>query len=84
MAVYEESEDEPDEDAPQKSTKLPDLKEGEVCHTVKVDPQSHFTEPPARYTEASLIKFFEEKGIARPLDVYAHHHHHYCTWLCGT
>lgn len=66
MAVYEESEDEPDEDAPQKSTKLPDLKEGEVCHTVKVDPQSHFTEPPARYTEASLIKFFEEKGIARP------------------
>jgi len=68
MAVYEEEEDEKntDDDLPQKSTRLPALTEGEYLAIDKIDPQQKFTEPPARYTEASLIKFLEEKGIGRP------------------
>lgn len=67
MAVYEESEEEEsDRHAPKKSTRLPELTEGEVYTAQELDAQSHFTEPPARYTEATLIKFLEEKGIARP------------------
>ena len=46
--------------------KLPDLKEGEVFSDFTVEKNQHFTEAPARYTEASLIKFLEENGIGRP------------------
>ncbi|MBP3918254.1 MAG: type I DNA topoisomerase [Clostridia bacterium] len=68
MAVYEESEDEerPASDAPEKSAHLPELSEGDILPLNEVLPEQHFTEPPARYNEASLIKFFEEKGIGRP------------------
>lgn len=45
---------------------LPELNEGENLTSDKVEPNRHFTEPPPRYTEASLIKFLEEKGIGRP------------------
>ena len=45
---------------------IPDIKEGEVLECISVSKQQHFTEPPARYTEASLIKFLEENGIGRP------------------
>ncbi len=45
---------------------LPDIKTGTVVHNKKIDPQQHFTQPPPRYTEASLIKTLEEKGIGRP------------------
>jgi len=45
---------------------LPVLKEGENVKTEKVKPLQHFTEPPPRYTEASLIKALEEYGIGRP------------------
>ncbi|MGM9652706.1 MAG: type I DNA topoisomerase [Eubacteriales bacterium] len=64
LAVYEESTDEPsgeDDD-----TKLPAFAQGDVLSCVGVHPQQHFTEPPARYTEASLVKFLEDKGIGRP------------------
>ncbi len=64
LAVYEESED-ATEDSPKKA-KLPDLQNGEVLQTNEVIPSQHFTEPAPRYTEASLIKFLEEKGIGRP------------------
>lgn len=47
-------------------TALPELKEGDPLTADKVNPNRHFTEPPPRYTEASLIKFLEEKGIGRP------------------
>lgn len=46
--------------------KLPNIKEGEVFSNFKIKKEQHFTEPPARYTEASLIKFLEENGIGRP------------------
>ena len=47
-------------------TKLPSVKVGEVLMFDDIKKQQHFTEPPARYTEASLIKFLEENGIGRP------------------
>ncbi|MBQ8382130.1 MAG: type I DNA topoisomerase [Clostridia bacterium] len=46
--------------------KLPPLAEGEVLNTTAVTPDQHFTKPPARYTEASLIEAFKEMGIGRP------------------
>lgn len=46
--------------------KLPELKEGEKLNLIELVPSQHFTEPPARYTEATLIKKLEEEGIGRP------------------
>ena len=63
MAVYEESTDEVDEE---KNKKLPAISEGDILTNMNVSCDQHFTEPPARYTEASLTKFLEEKGIGRP------------------
>ena len=45
---------------------LPELTEGQVLDCNSILPEQHFTEPPARYNEASLIKFLEERGIGRP------------------
>ena len=45
---------------------LPDMKENQELKLEKLDPKQSFTEPPARYTEASLVKTLEEKGIGRP------------------
>lgn len=45
---------------------LPDVKQGETLVLDKLDPSQHFTKPPARYTEASLVKELEKKGIGRP------------------
>ena len=58
-AVYEDSKK---EDTPQ----LPALKKSDEVETVFIDPEQHFTQPPARYSEASLIKTLEELGIGRP------------------
>ena len=62
-AVYVEGKDEEDE---VKQSPLPDLKEGEPLALTGTKPEQHFTQPPSRYTEASLIKALEEKGIGRP------------------
>ncbi|MCF6466324.1 type I DNA topoisomerase [Clostridium sp. Cult2] len=48
------------------SEEMPILEEGEIVKVNKIDPNQHFTQPPARYTEASLIKTLEELGIGRP------------------
>ncbi len=45
---------------------LPELEEGNIEKLIELDPKQSFTEPPARYTEASLVKALEEKGIGRP------------------
>jgi len=71
MAVYEESVDETVKNAddafdPEKNSKLPIIKQGEVFSASKPDAKQHFTEPPLRYDEATLIDFFKEKGIGRP------------------
>jgi DNA topoisomerase-1 len=46
--------------------KLPDLKEGSALKLIELQPKQHFTQPPPRFTEASLIRELEEKGIGRP------------------
>ena len=51
---------------PDEEQKLPEVKTGEALDLIKVDPQQKFTEPPARYNEASLIKTLEKLGIGRP------------------
>ena len=69
MAVYEETEEEKagsDEVNEQKNIRLPDLKEGDKVTLRSLLPEKHFTEPPARYTESSLVQFLEKMGIGRP------------------
>lgn len=61
-ALYEESTDEEEEDA----SKLPELSEGDKLKLKELLGNQHFTQPPSRYTEASLIKALEENGIGRP------------------
>ena len=62
-AVYEEGKDEEKEE---KASPLPALQEGETLALKDFSRDQHFTQPPARYTEATLIKALEEKGIGRP------------------
>ena len=62
-AVYEEGRDD-EEEAPQ--SPLPDLREGEPLELKGTRKEQHFTQPPARYSEATLIRALEEKGIGRP------------------
>ncbi len=68
-AVYVEGVDEaslggPDED--EEGRQLPDLKEGEALRLLALTHDQHFTQPPARFTESTLVKELEEKGIGRP------------------
>ncbi len=64
MAVYREDvDDREDEDD---SRALPPLREGEWVAVLALRPEQHFTEPPPRYSEASLVKILEEHGIGRP------------------
>ncbi len=62
-SVYEES---TDEDIESSETALPQLKEGDAVTADTVNSEQHFTQPPSRYTEASLVRALEEKGIGRP------------------
>ena len=66
-AVYEESREEDETPAEQDPEgAVPALEEGEVLTLLGLDPKQHFTQPPPRFTEASLIKSLEELGIGRP------------------
>ncbi|MCF8462746.1 MAG: type I DNA topoisomerase [Rickettsiaceae bacterium] len=62
--IYSETKDEGEEE--EQETKLPPLEKGQSLEKNEVLPKQHFTEPPPRYTEASLIKKLEELGIGRP------------------
>ena len=62
-AVYEESRD---DDKEEKESPLPELAEGESVTLESFAPAQHFTQPPARYTDATLIRTMEENGIGRP------------------
>ena len=63
IAVYEEGKDEETEAV---GAALPDLQVGDKAAATKFDKEQHFTQPPARYTEATLVKAMEEKGVGRP------------------
>ena len=63
IAVYEEGRDDEGEAL---GSPLPDLQKGELTDPTKYDKQQHFTQPPARFTEATLVKAMEEKGVGRP------------------
>ena len=65
--VYEEgTDDEKQGEKSEAGKPLPAFAEGDVLTADKIEPAQHFTQPPARYTEASLIRAMEEKGIGRP------------------
>ncbi len=67
MAVYVESREESDSTAEEESeAPVPPLTVGEQLTLLGLDPRQHFTQPPPRYTEASLVKLLEERGIGRP------------------
>lgn len=66
LTVYEESRDEDTTPDASEGLILPELDEGEVVDLLKLLPNQHFTQPPPRYTEASLVKTLEEHGIGRP------------------
>ena len=63
MTLYVEGTDEKEE---KEEGILPELQENQEVKLLKINPKQSFTEPPARYTEASLVKTLEEKGIGRP------------------
>lgn len=62
-ALYEEAKD---EESSELSNPLPSVETGEVVEKLKMTPDQQFTQPPSRYTEATLIRAMEEKGIGRP------------------
>ena len=66
LAVYEEGKDEKDADDEEQAHTLPLVEEGERLALNSLADEQHFTEPPPRYTEATLVKALEEKGIGRP------------------
>jgi DNA topoisomerase-1 len=66
LAVYEEGKDEKDEEDEEQARTLPRVEQGEQLKLNELTPDQHFTEPPPRFTEATLVKALEEKGIGRP------------------
>ncbi len=73
MSLYVESEEDqgngekaPSQPAESKELSLPDLTEGEFLKMLEIMPKQHFTQPPPRYTEATLVKALEENGVGRP------------------
>jgi DNA topoisomerase I len=66
LKVYEESKDTKDEEDEALKHKLPPLEAGQKLALKELKPEQHFTEPPPRYNEASLVKELEERGIGRP------------------
>ncbi|OUU80367.1 MAG: DNA topoisomerase I [Gammaproteobacteria bacterium TMED78] len=64
MQIYQESKDDSNHDDSDKI--LPPLKEGDILDLQKIDSEQHFTQPPPRYSEATLVKALEDFGIGRP------------------
>ena len=66
LTLYQEDRDDPAGDEDDSGRRLPDLKANDAVKSGEVKPEQHFTQPPPRYSEASLIKRLEELGIGRP------------------
>lgn len=66
LVLYSEGKDDSESNGEEARSQLPPLAEGEKLELLKPIPEQHFTEPPPRFTEATLVKALEEKGIGRP------------------
>ena len=66
LRAYVEGEDDPEAELADREVHLPAMSEGDTVSVDDLDPGSHATQPPARYTEASLVKAMEELGVGRP------------------
>jgi DNA topoisomerase-1 len=66
LKLYREETEDDEKDTAEEERRLPALKEGDALQLTEVTPSQHFTEPPPRFTEASLVKKLEELGIGRP------------------
>ena len=66
LRAYVEESDDPDAERDDRERRLPPLAEGQQLAAVSLEPDGHSTQPPARYTEASLVRALEELGIGRP------------------
>ena len=66
LRAYVEGSDDPNAELADQEVTLPALEVGQSCEPVSIEPKSHETTPPARYTEASLVKKLEAEGIGRP------------------
>jgi DNA topoisomerase I len=66
LAVYEEGKDQKDAEDEELKHRLPAVTEGEVLKFKSIDPEQHFTEPPPRFNEATLVKELEANGVGRP------------------
>jgi DNA topoisomerase-1 len=66
MRAYIEGTDHPEEALANKETLLPEIEKGEECKKKKINSEQKFTQPPARYSEATLVKKLESEGIGRP------------------
>ena len=66
LKIYQEGRDEKPAEDDEDERRLPLVSKGETLNLNKIDPEQHFTEPPPRFTEATLVKALEEKGIGRP------------------
>jgi DNA topoisomerase I len=66
LAVYGVSEEDEEEKEKEGSGAMPPLSDGETLRLVALSPEQHFTQPPPRFNEASLVKYMEENGIGRP------------------
>jgi DNA topoisomerase-1 len=66
LRIYKEGKDAKDEDDEEEKSKLPAVTQGEVLKFKAILPEQHFTEPPPRFTEATLVKELEANGVGRP------------------
>jgi DNA topoisomerase-1 len=66
LKVYEEGKDTKEEEEDDATRKLPAVTQGEELKFKSIEPEQHFTEPPPRFTEATLVKELEAKGVGRP------------------
>ena len=66
LRVYKEGKDAKDEDDEEEKSRLPAVTQGEVLKFKEIKPDQHFTEPPPRFTEATLVKELEADGVGRP------------------
>jgi DNA topoisomerase-1 len=66
LAVYEEGKDQKDAEDEELKNRLPQVSEGEALKFKSINPEQHFTEPPPRFTEATLVKELESDGVGRP------------------